>query len=61
MNAESCEGLCGSLTKAYVAQAWSLRRVKNVLNGVGYVVPCKIVNAEVPKRRSVRAGMNGLL
>lgn len=49
MNAKSRKRLRGALAEPDVTKTRHLGCVKNILNRVGYIMPCEIINAEIPE------------
>jgi hypothetical protein len=61
MNTKSRKRLCSALAEPDIAKTRGLSHVEDIVNRIRYIMPCEIVNAEVPESRSVGTRVNGLL
>lgn len=59
MDTQSSKSLCCALTEANVAETRYVGGVENVLDGVGDIMPCEIVNAEIPECGSIGTRFDG--
>lgn len=53
MYAESGKSLSSTLAEADVAQTFGLGDLKNVIDGIGNVMPCKIIHAKEENQTDV--------
>ncbi len=61
MDAEGCERLGGALAEADIAEAGLLGHLEDIRDGVGDVVPGKVIDAVVPELGRVGVVVDGLL
>ena len=59
--AQSSEGLSGALAEADIAKTWLLGDSENILDGVGDIMPGKVVYTVVPELDGIWVVMDGLL
>lgn len=56
MNTQGCKGLCSALAEANIADSRGVGAIENIFNGVGYVVPCKIVDTCLARNKDTEDG-----
>jgi hypothetical protein len=60
VNAEGSKGLSSALTETDVAETGCTGDLENIFDGIWDVMPCKIINGEVPKLERVGIMVDGL-
>lgn len=61
MDAKCRKSLRSALAEPNIAKTMHFGRVENILYRIWYIVPRKIINAEIPERRSVWTAVDRLL